>query len=390
MGAVKPEERAAIQKLLDDGLTAIREAGRYLETQAEAFKQALPTAEARARMLYDAAWAYRYLADIEVAAARERLQGERQKQPGKPSQFARQEIPIQPAEEKARASYKNLISSFADLALATEARFELAELYSERSELDPAIAVLKEALDKEPPQELTDRIRLRLGAGLAAKKEFKAALTHFESITDAKSPHFAQAAYRAGECLIDLGNFPKAAAKLSIFRDKGEFQNIGGLSDRALLRLGYALGKAEQWEPSRQAYEILTQRFGNSPWVLDARYGIGWARQKLRQFDEAVNAYNAVVSATTTELAAKAQLQIGLCRMEQKRFAEATSALLIVATTYDFPELTAAALLEAARGYTELKNREQAERLLQRILRDQPGTEWAKAAQERLEALRKG
>ncbi|MFL5339306.1 MAG: tetratricopeptide repeat protein, partial [Gemmataceae bacterium] len=236
----------------------------------------------------------------------------------------------------------------------------------------------------------TDRIRLRLGVCLAAKKDTKAALTHFESITDPKSPLFAQAAYRAGECLIDAGDFAKAAAKLAVFRDKGEFQNIPGLTDRALLRLGFALAKAEQWEPSRQAYEVLTQRFGNSPWALEARYGIGWSRQKQRQFDEAVNAYNAVVNGTTNELAAKAQLQIGLCRMEQKRFAEATSALLIVATTYDFPELTAAALLEAARGYGELKNREQAERLLQRVLRDHPGTEWARVAQERLDALRKG
>ena len=341
-------------------------------------------------MLYDAAWAHRYLADIEVAAARDRLQAERQKQPGKQAEIARQDIPIQPAEERARAAYKNLISSFADLPLASEARFELGELYAERAELDPAIAVLKEAIDKEPPQELTDRIRLRLGVCLAAKKDFKGALTHFESITDAKSPLFAQATYRVGECLIDLGDYAKATTRLAVFRDKGEFQNIAGVSDRALLRLGYALGKAEQWEPSRQAYEILTQRFGNSPSVGEARYGIGWARQKQRQFDEAVNAYNAVVNSTTNELAAKAQLQIGICRMEQKRFAEATSALLIVATTYDFPELTAAALLEASRGYVELKNREQAERLLRRVLRDFPGTEWAKVAQERLDALRKG
>ena len=381
LGAAKPEERATAQKAVEDGLNGVREAGRYLETQADAFKPALPNGEARARMYYDAAWAYRYVAELEVAAGREKQQADLQKKlpPGaKPVEVARPDIPLQPAEEKARSAYKSLIAAFADLPLTAEARFELAELYAERSELDPAIQVLKEALDKEPPQELTDRIRLRLGTCLAAKKDSKAALPHFDSITDPKNPLTAQATYRAGECLIDQGDFAKAAARLAVFRDKGDFQNIAGLTDRALLRLGYALAKAEQWEPSRQAYETLTQRFGNSPWVIEARYGIGWARQKQRQFDEAVNAYNAVVNATTNELAAKAQLQIGLCRMEQKRFAEATSALLIVATTYDFPELTAAALLEASRGYSELKNREQAEHLLQRILRDHAGTEWAK------------
>jgi tetratricopeptide (TPR) repeat protein len=233
-------------------------------------------------------------------------------------------------------------------------------------------------------------VRLRLGSCLLAKKDAKAALAQFDLIADAKSPHFAQATYRAGECLIDMSDFPKAATRLAVFRDKGEFQNIPNLTDRALLRLGFALGKAGQWEPSRQAYEVLTQRFGNSPWIHEARYGMGWARQNLKQYDEAVNAYQQVANATTTELAAKAFLQIGLCRLEQKRYAEAASALLIVPTTFDFPDLSAAALCEAARCYGEMKNREQAERLFQKVIRDHAASDWAKVARERLEALKKG
>jgi TolA-binding protein len=403
LAAAKPDERTAAQKGLDDGFNAVREAGRYLESQAEAFKQALPAAEPRARMFYDAAWAYRFVAESEVAAARDKARQELEKKlveeaqkkglvgaKRAPAEAARQEIPLQPGENLARNAYKNLIAAFAELPLTGEARFELADMFAERGEHDPAIALLKEALDKEPPQELTDRIRLRLGSCLLEKKDAKAALAQFDAIADAKSPSFAQAQYRSAECLIDLGDFAKAAGKLTPFRDKQEFQNIAGLTDRALLRLGFALARQEQWEPSRQAYETLVQRFGNSPWVHEARYGVGWARQKQKQFDDAVNWYNQVVNATATELGAKAQLQIGVCRMEQKRFNEATSAFMIVATTYNYPELSAAALLEAARGYLELKNREQAERVLQRVLRDHPGTEWAKVAQERLDALRKG
>ena len=46
-------------------------------------------------------------------------------------------------------------------------------------------------------------------------------------------------------------------------------------------------------------------------------------------------------------------------------------------------------LLQAERALT-LGMVDQAERLLQRVLRDFPKTEWAKAAQERLDGLRKG
>jgi TolA-binding protein len=403
---LKPEEKTAAQKNYDDAVNGVRGAGQYLEQQSEAFKQALPNSEARARMLYDAAWVYRILAEKEIAAVHEKMQQEQQKKltdeamkklpansppPRIPlPEIARSAIPLQPSEDKARNVYKSLIASFQEVPLATDARFELAEMMAERAEFDPAVAILKEALDKEPPQELTDRIRLRLGDCLMAKKDFKAALAQFDSIIDAKSPSFAQANYRAGECLIDQNDFPKAALRLAMFRDKGELQNISGLSDRALLRLGYALGKASQWDASRQAYEVLTQRFGNSLWIHEARYGIGWARQNQKQYDEAVNAYQQVANAVTTDLAAKAFLQIGLCRLEQKRYADAASALLIVPTTFDFPELNAAALCEAARCYLELKNHEQAERLLQKVIREHAESEWAKVAKERLEALKKG
>ena len=47
---------------------------------------------------------------------------------------------------------------------------------SERGEHDAAIKQLKEALDKEPPQELTDKVRVRLGDCLLRKGDIKAAV----------------------------------------------------------------------------------------------------------------------------------------------------------------------------------------------------------------------
>ena len=152
------------------------------------------------------------------------------------------------------------------------------------------------------------------------------------------------------------------------------------------MRLGYALGLEKKWDASRQAYETLVGRFGGSPWVHDARYGAGWALQSAGQFDQAVNWYNQVTAATTTELAAKAHLQIGLCRLEQKRYGDAAASLLIVPYTFDYPELSATALVEAARALAADKKPEQAERLLKKVIKDYPSSEAAKVAQERLVA----
>jgi len=406
-GNLKPEEKASADKALDDGLKDVRDAVAYLETQADGLKGRQPPVEARARMLYEAAWGSRTVADVEVAAVRAKLQQERWQKlkdevakktpagrtppPVPLPEVPLAEVPLQPAEQKARADYRALIDSFPDLPLAGDARFDLAELHAERNDNDTAIKVLREALDKEPPPELTDKVRVRLGTCLAAKGDNKAALGQFSAVYgNAKSPYAGQAYYRAGECQLAMGEAAEAVKLLAVFRDRPEFQNLPGVTDKALLRLGHALAQLKQWDPSRQAHEQVAGRFPQSPWVHEARYGIGWAHQNQKRYDEAVNVYQQVTSGTATETGAKAQLQIGLCRLEQKRYPEAATALLVVPFTYDYPEWNAVALVEAARTFKELKQNDQAVKLLERVLRDYPESKWAEVAKERLAEIKGG
>ncbi len=404
---LKPDEIAAAQQKMNDGVKDLRDAVQYLGAQAEQLKQKQPASEARARMYYEAAWACRALADLEVQAARDKVRQEwwqkskddiaKKTPPGQqppavpPPDVPLSAVPLQPSETQARVEYQSLIAAFPDLAINADARFELAELESERGEHDAAIKQLEEALDKEPPPELTDKIRVRLGAALLAKGDAKKALAQLTPIANnPKSAMCPQATYRAAECQIRLGKTEEAVKLLALFRDKGEFQNLPGLTDRALLRLGYALAQVKQWDQSRQAYEQVYNRFGNGPWASEARYGAGWALQSQGRYDEAVNLYTQVAAATATELGAKAQLNIGQCRLAQKRYPEATTALLVVPFTYDYPDLSALALMEAARGFSENNQTDQAVRLLERVIRDHPTTAQAEAAKKRLAELKKG
>lgn len=402
-GQKSPEVRAAAQKLIDDGHRAIQDAARVLEKQEDQLKTTQAQANVRARTLYELAWQYRLLADLESAAVRAKLEQERMQQleaeakkAGKPVPTNRPEIsigavPPQPSESKARTAYGTLLAAFDDLPLAHDARLELAELQANRGEHDQAIKLLNEALDKEPPQELTEKVRLCLGSCYAARKDAKLALAQFEAVAqNPKSPFAGQARYRAGEAALLLGDHAAAVKHLVLFRDQEPFRGMASVADRALLRLGHAYGHLGQWEPSRQAHEQVIARFGGSPWVPEARYGLGWAFQNQKNFDAAVSAYTQVTAATTTELAAKAQLQIGLCRLEQKRFADAANALLVVPYTYGYPELNAIALCEAARAFAEQKQTEQAVKLLQRVLNEHPMSKWAEVARERLAGLQKG
>lgn len=403
---LKPEDYQAADKSIADGFKQVADAVGYFEGQAEQWRQKQPTAEARARMLYEAAWGHRILAGPEVAAVRGKMaqdlwnkqQEEAKKKDPKylpPAVVALPDVPLStvpltPEETKARADYQAIIAQIADSPLAIDARFELAELHAERDDFAPAIQHLSQAIDKEPGQELTDKIRLRLAAVLAAKKDTKAALAQFDVVANnPKSPQAPQAQYRAAECLLAEGNAAEASKRLALFRDNPMYQNVPNVTDRALLRLGHALATLNQWDPSLQAHQQVVGRFPNSPWLHEARYGTAWALQNKKDFDNAVNWYSQVANNTSTELGAKAQMQIGMCRLEQKRFPEAAAALLVVPFTFDYPDLSAASLVEAARCYAELKQKDQAEKLLQRVLKDHGKSKWADVAKERLDALKK-
>jgi TolA-binding protein len=165
--ANNPAEQAAAKNDLEAALRLLQSAAETLQKQAEQLKQKTPDAELRARMLYDAAWAWRALAEADPALGDPKV--------------------ANPAEARARGLYQTLIAQFADGPLTHDARLELSELLTQRGELDAAVKLLNEALDREPPPELTERIRLRLGACQAAKQQPMLAAAQWEAV--ARTPN---------------------------------------------------------------------------------------------------------------------------------------------------------------------------------------------------------
>jgi cellulose synthase operon protein C len=358
---LKPDQIAALDNQLKAAKGDLANFAKQFEQKAEHFKAALPQSEARARMLYDAAWAHRAAGADPIPA------------------------------------YTKLIAEFPDLSLAVEGRLELAEVLADLKKPDDAIKLLKEAIDKEPtdkptPQETLERIRLRLGAALFDKKEYAAAQGQFDAVgANEKSPHRGQGIYRAAECLLAQGKNEEAKNKLVIFRDNGAFHNIAGVSDRAVLRLGHALLALKQWDPARQAFQTVIDRYGNNnAWAVDARYGIGVAFQNQGRYDDAVNAYVEVTKMTQDDRAGRARLQSGECRAKQSKWADAGKEFQAVYYAYDIPELKFTAMLEHARVLVEDKKTDDAVKLLEKVVKEAPkDSEWAKAATERLGKLQK-
>jgi TolA-binding protein len=296
---------------------------------------------------------------------------------------------VQPAEENAREYYNKALDAAPDSPICNELRLELAQMYFERGQADPTIQLLTSAIDKNPPPALQTQLHLKLGNAYLLKKDAAAAMNQaLQALTDANSPLRPAAYLVKGKSLSMQKNWGEAITVLTRYRNGAEkYVNAGPVTEEGLVRLAEAYAATNNWNESRATYEHLIGRFGNSQWVPKARFGIGWANQQLKQFDAAVQAYAEVTRRTSSEMAARAQLQIGLCRAEQKRWQDAVNELLLVPGTYDYDEVAAPATLAAGKALVELKQPAQAKDVLQRVVRDHPGTEWAQQAQKRLAEL---
>jgi len=400
---VRPEQIVAATKAIEDSLVGLRQTADSFQAETAKLTQSAAGSEAHLRMLYETAWCYRTLAEAEIEAARQKLQSQalekilanlKKTSPSQPTpalnppELPLAAVPVQPSEKAARALYAALIAAAREVPLTARARLELAEMLAQRGENETAIDVLASALEGSPPLDLAERIRLRLAACLLAKGDGKAALTQIQPVArNPKSALLGEARYLAGEAYILGKDFNSATEQLLPFRDQDPFRNMAAVCDRALLRLGHACAQAQKWDDSRRAYETLVQRFPQSPWVHEARYGMGWAWQNQNQHDNAINAYNEVVRGTAAEVAARAQLQIGVCRLAQKRFPDAAKELLVVPFTYEYPEHSAAALCEAGLAYVEMKQPAEAARLWQGVVKDYASSKWADVAKQRLTSI---
>jgi TolA-binding protein len=387
-GSPKKEEQAKALADMEEGYKAVSASIDFLAKEAQRDKETF--LDTRARMLYEAAWCARLLAEREIRDARAERANEIVKTLGPaagkfPLDVPLATLPVQPSEKRVREMYEGLIEHFGDTAVSIDARYELAELLAQRHEHDKAAALLSDVLDKEPAPEVTEKVRLLMGVLHAERKNYKGAMTQFEAVLrNVKSPHWPQAQYRAGEVHMEMKEYPEAIKRFMVFREQDPYKTVPNVSDRAVLRCGQALAALGRWDESKLMMERVLTKYPGSSWTDEARFGIGMALEKQRNFDAAVQSYQPVALRTTWEVAARAQLQIGRCLKEQKKHAEAAKALLAVALNYPYPDLSAAALLEAAQVYEVQNQRDQAEMVLRKVIADYPGTMFAETARIRL------
>jgi len=155
----------------------------------------------------------------------------------------------------------------------------------------------------------------------------------------------------------------------------------------SLLRLGDCQAALQRWALSEEAFNRYLDRYPEGDLWYQARFGLGWAKENKKRYDEAMAAYQKVAERHQGPTAARAQFQIGQCLFAQGKHEDAVRELLKVDILYAYPEWSAAALYEAARCFEKLGKTAEAKQHFQQVEEKYKQTQWAKLATRRLSEL---
>ncbi len=387
-GAPTEADAAAARKDRADGWAVVRAAADYMEDQARRLGDKPSSPLLQARLYYEAAWVWRSVSDEEVTVARTQIQDEWKKTAPKnadgqtpdPPDVPLSDIPMQPAEKKARAAYEALIAAQPDLPLTAQAGLELAEVFGARGDHRGAVARLKQAIDQEPPNDVSARVGLRLADCLFILGDDAGAMRQLDRVAALTDTSLAPVArYRAAAYLALHGEWAKVVERLTPFRDSDALKNLDFVTDKALLLLGECYAALGQDDLSTQAYEQLLAMFADSGLRRHAHYGQAATLHRRKQYEEALTAYMRANAAAPPEIAARSQIQAGVCEIETGKFPEAVETLLGAADP-DFPEMNAFALVEAAYALDRLGRPEESTKLLNQCVEDYPKSPWSAIA----------
>ncbi|MDP6047054.1 MAG: tetratricopeptide repeat protein [Phycisphaerae bacterium] len=359
---------------------------------------------AQLRLIYEAAWCRRLLGERELASARSKIRKEAwtmaraRKSSGSPPGLAidkaapprisPENVPLQDSEEQAMKLYQRLIALAPQSPMAARSRFELAEMHAYRRKHDQAVELLETILENSPPKDLAQQVRLRLAACLLDRGDPKRAATLIKLVSaTAKGQQVGHVAYLTGEVYILQKEWSKAIETLRVFRDTETMRRMYSISDRALLRLAHAYEQTGNWSESRRSCETLISYTPKSPWIYEARFGMGKARERGKDYTNAIQEYNVVIANTVSALAARAQLRIGYCNAIQKKYAEAARAFLAIPMTYSYPEYNAEAWYKAGAAQVAMQKPDQAAISWKQLIRYYPESKWAQQAKAQLSKL---
>jgi TolA-binding protein len=295
--------------------------------------------------------------------------------------------------DAAAKAYQEVLDNAATAPeLAAHARLELAQIHFESKDYQAAADLLRTLRDKQADDsgpvspDLVEQAAYYLASSEFELGRFDEAARLFEEFLDGfpNSELRPPASLCCGEALLQCGRHERAVKHLRLVVD--EFPSDPAC-EPAMLRLGDCLAALQRWSRSERVLTEHLDRFGQSDHWFQAQFGVGWARENQKRYDEAIAAYQKVTEGHQGPTAARAQFQIGECLYAQDQLDQAVSELLKVDILYAYPEWSAASLYEAGRCFEELRKTAEARQQFETVARKYPDSKWSTLASQRLASM---
>ena len=140
-----------------------------------------------------------------------------------------------------------------------------------------------------------------------------------------------------------------------------------------------------RYKEALETFRALERRKPGYPDRAELEFNIGKCLYNLAKYAEARARFDKVLDLTKDETAAKAQFFLGESFFAEGKTREALKAYLrVIALWGAYEKWAAAARYETARVYLSQGEKEKARKALEEVVSRYPGTEWAKAAREKL------
>ena len=278
-----------------------------------------------------------------------------------------------------------LIAS-ADASLVPDAHFMLGELlyaqalYAQAAEHYGAVLAAKAAGD------LAEKTAYKLAWSALAQGKSGDALARFDKFLAQfpKSAYAPDAHYQAAAIRMGAGDMGGAA--------KGLARLIEGwpedpLVERAYCDLVEAGSKLQNWEDVLRRARAFLDKFPRSDFSRRARFAEAEALRNMRDYREALALYGKVAEGEPTELAARAKYGTGECLFESGKYEEARSAYYEVVVRYGYPQWQAAALFKVGRCHEALRDKPEAKRMYDTLIKEFKDSPYAREAADRIRQI---
>lgn len=262
-----------------------------------------------------------------------------------------------------------------------------AEALYGQGKFPEAQGLYQRVLEGFPDSKLVGGAEYKLAWCLLKQGKPEAALPHFTAaVPKVTQPAVvADARYQAARLLADKGSFAPAAELLEPLRQQYQDPDRTPLALALLGRVCLELGQPDKAAP---AFQLVLDRYPQSPAVAEAWLGLGRILRQQKNYDQAQAALAKCLASASGAVGAEAQYELGACLRDRGDAKKAVEELLKVAILFGDAHWSARAQWEAGQCYEQLQDTAGAIATYKVVLRDYPTQQpWADQARARLQAL---